>query len=101
MAHIIHACAKNDAYGNPRRIYVLIDGDNLIDCLMNKGGILASWDEGYNGNFAVPGLWREKAWGAESVDITVNTYQRLMRDTIHPKWADEVPGFAHVREYVT
>jgi hypothetical protein len=50
MATIVHYCAPNDHNGNPQRCYVLIDPDDVA---------VAAWDEGYLGDHAVPGWWRE------------------------------------------
>ena len=92
MARILHICAENDAYGNPQRLYALIDGLN--------GAILASWDEGYHGHHAVPGPWRRDAYGAERIDVSVEAYHWLLANTPHPDWAHEVPGYEHLREWV-
>jgi len=86
-----HLCTHNDRNGNPRRLYVLVfDGERI-----------AAWDEGYRGNLAVPGIWREAAYNAEHVDCTVTLYRDLKRTLPSPEWAHDVPGYAHLREHVT
>lgn len=82
-----HLCADNDHNGNPRRLYALV-----VD-----GTRVAAWDEGYLGCDAVPGRWREQAYRAERMPITVNLYKGLRRSLPSPDWAHEVPGFAHLR----
>jgi len=85
-----HLCTYNDRNGNPRRLYVLI-----VD-----GTRTAAWDEGYSGCDAVPGPWRNKAYRAERVEITPGLYYELRRTLPSPRYADEVPGFAHLCELV-
>jgi hypothetical protein len=85
-----HLCTHNDRNGNPRRLYVLI-----VD-----GTRVAAWDEGYSGCDAVPGLWRDKAYRTERAEITPGLYNELRRTLPSPRYADEVPGFAHLRELV-
>lgn len=83
-----HLCASNDLNGNPRRLYVLVD----------DGRRIAAWDEGYAGSDAVPGVWRELAYRAERLPITVSLYRELRRTLPSPDWAHDVPGFSHLRE---
>lgn len=87
-----HLCASNDPDGNPRRLYVLVDEE------LPTATRVAAWDEGYAGHLAVPGIWREHAYNAERMDITVSLYKELRRILPSPQWAHEVPGFSHLRE---
>jgi hypothetical protein len=48
----------------------------------------------------VPGLWRDKAYRTERAEITPGLYNELRRTLPSPRYADEVPGFAHLRELV-
>lgn len=89
-----HLCASNDPDGNPRRLYVLVDEE------LPSATRVAAWDEGYAGHLCVPGIWRECAYLAERMDITVSLYNELRRMLPSPKWAHEVPGFSHLRELV-
>jgi hypothetical protein len=75
-------------------LYVLVDEELPV------AARVAAWDEGYAGHLAVPGIWRECAYLAERMDITVSLYKELKRNLPGPKWAHEVPGFAHLRELV-
>lgn len=87
-----HLCADNDSNGNPRRLYVLVDEELSVPTRV------AAWDEGYAGHYAVPGVWRKCAYLAEQMNITVSLYNELRRCLPSPKWAHEVPGFAHLRD---
>jgi hypothetical protein len=89
-----HLCADNDYNGNPRRLYVLVDENLPVPARV------AAWDEGYSGADAVPGVWRDCAYLAERMNITVSLYNELRRTLPGPKWPHEVPGFAHLRELV-
>lgn len=87
MATIKHFCARNDANGNPQRLYVLsIDGEYV-----------AAWDEGYEGLYVVPGVWRADAYNAERIDCSQKLYRKLLRTLPSPKWAHDVPGYSHLR----
>lgn len=88
---IQHLCAHNDRNGNPRRLYVLV----------SDGQRVAAWDEGYLGHHAVPGIWRDAAYNAERINIKPSLYNELKRTLPSPKWADEVPGYEHLRSEVT
>lgn len=92
MDTITHACADNDTNGNPQRLYLLTD---------SEGVILASWDEGYLGHNAVPGPWRKAAYGAMRTEISTDSYEWILANTPHPKWAHEVRGYSHLRELAT
>ena len=87
MATITHYCAENDYNGNPQRVYVL----------SNEDGNHAAWDEGYKGSHAVPGIWREQAYFAEPVKITVKQYKQFLRELPSPDYAYEVKGYSHLR----
>ena len=91
MTNILHFCATNDSYGNPRRLYVLSDED---------GSFLAAWDEGYYGSDAVPGVFREKAYLSQRYDISVAKYNQLKRELPSPDHAYEIKGYEHLRELV-
>ena len=88
MTDILHFCAPNDTYGNPRRLYVLSDED---------GSFIAAWDEGYKGHHAVPGPFRDKAYLSQRYDVSATKYNKLMRDLPSPKWAHDVKGYSHLR----
>ena len=88
---IVHLCAENDNNGNPQRVYVLKDED---------GGYIAQWDEGYCGHHAVPGIWRESAYNADRISISVREYKRILRTIPTFNWAYEVPGYSHLRQPV-
>jgi hypothetical protein len=89
MSKILHLCALNDYNGNPQRLYLLAD---------SEGKYIAAWDEGYLGNHAVPGIWRREAYAAQRISISVATYLRILRQLPSPKWAEDVPGYAHLRD---
>jgi hypothetical protein len=89
-----HLCADNDYYGNPRRLYVLVDEELPVATRV------AAWDEGYAGHHAVPSIWRDCAYLAERMDISVTLYKELRRNLPGPKAAHEVPGFTHLCELV-
>jgi hypothetical protein len=88
MAEIIHYCAENDINGNPQRVYVMID----------DGEQIAQWDEGYYGFHAVPGPWRDDAYRAERIKISVKEYKRILRQIPTYQWAHDVPGYSHLRQ---
>ena len=90
MTSFLHCCAANDPYGNPRRVFVLINPD---------GNFTAAWDEGYLGSDAVPGIWRKLAYDAARVKVTVKEYNRILRSLPSPAWASEVPGYAHLASH--
>ena len=61
---ILHLRATDNTYGNPRRLYVRLEGSNIIDVV----------DEGYDG----PPTWargRDGNWPIEIV-ITPEEYRR-------------------------
>lgn len=90
MPQIIHYCAENDHNGNPQRVYVMID----------DGEQIAQWDEGYYGFHAVPGPWRDDAYRAERIKISVKEYKRILRQIPTYQWAHDVPGYSHLRQPV-
>lgn len=90
MTNILHLCANNDYYGNPQRLYVLSDED---------GKFIACWDEDYHGHLAVPGEWRKAAYLSQRVDVSVTKYKKLRRELPSPKYAHDVPGYSHLREF--
>lgn len=91
MATIVHYCAPHDHNGNPQRCYVLIDPDDVA---------VAAWDEGYLGDHAVPGLWRETAYNAPRINCSVTKYRKLLRTLPSPAYAHDVPGYSHLRNHV-
>jgi len=88
MTDILHFCANNDTYGNPRRLYVMSD---------ESGEFIACWDEGYNGHHAVPGEFRDKAYLSQRFDISVKEYNKLRRELPSPDYAYDVKGYSHLR----
>jgi len=88
MTDILHFCAKNDTFGNPRRLYVMSDED---------GSFIAAWDEGYKGHHAVPGAFRDKAYLSQRFDISINLYNKLRRELPSPEYAYQVQGYSHLR----
>ena len=88
MTDILHFCANNDTFGNPRRLYVMSD---------ESGEFIACWNEGYNGHHAVPGEFRDKAYLSQRFDISVKEYNRLRRELPSPDYAADVKGYSHLR----
>jgi len=86
---IIRYCAENDYNGNPQRVYVMLDEDS------NQ---IAQWDEGYYGFHAVPGPWRDDAYRAERISVSVKKYKRILRQIPTFQWAHDVPGYSHLRQ---
>lgn len=66
---IICACAKNDANGNPRRVFVALGAD---------GGIVGTMDEGYSGDCVGRERWPLVPVGI-SIETTPAEYRRLVR----------------------
>jgi hypothetical protein len=91
MATIVHYCAPHDHNGNPQRCYVLFNLDNEA---------VAAWDEGYLGNLALPGIWREAAYNAPRINCSVTKYRKLLRTLPSPAYAHDVPGYSHLRNPV-
>jgi len=91
-ARFLHCCAENDRNGNPQRVYVLTDSES--------GDYIAAWDEGYSGHHAVPGWWREDAYNAERIKVSVREYKRILRQIPSPETAYGVPGYSHLRSEI-
>lgn len=70
-ALVIHCCAPNDNYGNPRRLFWVLDG--------RDGSTLAIVDEGYAGRGALRGVIVGRGIDAGSIRITADEYRRMMR----------------------
>lgn len=66
----MHLCASNDTNGNPRRLFIAVGP---------LGGILAVWDEGYQGHHAVPPVLRNAAASAVREPISVSSYEWLQQ----------------------
>jgi hypothetical protein len=66
---IIRLRANLDRNGNPRRVYVAIQ----------RGEIVATWDEGYAGYQSVPEPLQHLAHIAPTIDTTPKEYKRLVR----------------------
>lgn len=69
MACMVNLNAGNDRNGNPRRIFILIQ----------RGGIVGGWDEGFRGTDAVPPSLRLAASRATTIAITSGQYRSLKR----------------------
>lgn len=66
---IVHFYTKNDKNGNPRRLYVEIEG----------GRVVSAWDEGYLASSAVPLRLMGRAIRAESFPIPPSEYNRIKK----------------------
>jgi len=67
---LLYFVARNDADGNPRRMWVLYSPG---------GEILAAYPEGYSGTDAVPESIRAKTSTCFQVDTTPDEYRRILR----------------------
>ena len=67
---LLYFVARNDADGNPRRLWALYSPD---------GEILAAYPEGYSGTDAVPLTLRPKTSTCFRVDTTPDEYRRILR----------------------
>ena len=67
---LLYFVARNDADGNPRRMWVLYSP---------AGEILAAYPEGYSGTDAVPESIRAKTSTCFRVDTTPDEYRRILR----------------------
>jgi len=85
---IQRAVTKNDAMGNPRRIYVVYrspDGPTVVQFgtaepeRVEHGVVCAVFDEGYLGRIAVPLSFRNAAIFLPDISITPKEYNRLKR----------------------
>jgi hypothetical protein len=85
---IQRAVTKNDAMGNPRRIYVVYrspDGPIIAQVgsaepeRFEYGVVCAVFDEGYLGRIAVPLSFRNAAIFLPDINITPKEYNRLKR----------------------
>lgn len=78
-----HLCASNDTNGNPRRLFAVTG---------LHGGILAVWDEGYQGHHAVPPSLRNAAACADRERISVSSYRWLLKVCPSPS-ADQLEQY--------
>jgi hypothetical protein len=69
MKTVIRYKANNDVNGNPRRVYAIYEDGVLVE----------SYNEGYRGWGAVPEEYRDMASMAETVDVSVSEYNRILR----------------------
>ena len=76
-------CAPNDVNGNPRRLFAAMGP---------LGGVLAVWDEGYEGHHAVPPALRDAAYEALREPISASTYN-WFRKTVPSPSADQLEAF--------
>jgi hypothetical protein len=67
---LLYFVARNDANGNPRRLWALYSP---------AGEILAAYPEGYIGTHAVPVAIREKTSTCSQFEITPAEYRRILR----------------------
>lgn len=67
--------AGHDTNGNPRRVYVVFDGD---------GQVMDVIDEGYSGQAAVIGIYPGIQGGAR-FDTTPTEYRRLLKWSGHER----------------
>ena len=67
---LLYFVARNDANGNPRRMWALYSPN---------GEILAAYPEGYSGTDAVPESIRAKTSTCFRVDTTPGEYRRILR----------------------
>lgn len=84
----VHVAARNDANGNPRRAYVLLNGTPLeIAPTTMSGNIITVIDEGYAGNSGVHKFidtsirpWHEVlvVWGP-TIRVTPTEYHSLLK----------------------
>ena len=68
--HIIHACAPNDTNGNPRRAFIVLNGTE-------QGHTV--YDEGYEGEGAIPEYDRKNAATWTTLKVTPGQYRDLIR----------------------
>ena len=80
---IKHLCASNDSNGNPRRLFAVTGP---------LGGVLAVWDEGYQGSHAVPPALRDAAYAANRQPIAVSCYNWLLK-TVPSPTAEQLEAF--------
>ena len=66
---IIRLNAKNDRNGNPRRVFVVIDG---------TGNITKTVDEGYSGQGALVEAGIKEEWSGLTFDTTPSEYRSLI-----------------------
>ena len=67
---LLYFVARNDADGNPRRLWALYSP---------AGEILAAYPEGYSGTHAVPESIREKTSTCSQFEVTPGEYRRILR----------------------
>lgn len=67
---LLYFVARNDANGNPRRLWALYSP---------AGEILAAYSEGYIGTHAVPVAIREKTSTCSQFEVTPAEYRRILR----------------------
>lgn len=68
---IIRLNAGNDANGNPRRVFVLLENNTITKV----------WDEGYQGSQAVPQEYQHilRENGYDTFDTTPKQYRDLLK----------------------
>lgn len=67
---ILHLCTNNDNNGNPRRVFIHIRGNAVIE----------AWDEGYKGHHAVPEFLWQDASQSIRIEITPKEYKRILKE---------------------
>lgn len=88
MSEWIHLRTKNDTNGNPRRLYVEIQG----------GRIVAVADEGYKGTGAAHAAGMPKTYSPCSFDVTGEEYRVTKGITPWPRESETYQGY---RNYET
>jgi len=60
---------KNDKNGNPRRVFILLQGEQIIQ----------AWDQGCSGHHAVPEQYRQMAYDAPAFITTPGQYREILK----------------------
>ena len=70
---MIYLCAPNDANGNPRRAWFLLN---------DFGSCTEIFEEGYSGTKAVPAKYRDAQLAAPRINVTVSEFNSWIKSVI-------------------
>ena len=73
MFRMIYLCTSNDANGNPRRAWFLLNDFGLCTEV---------YEEGYLGTKAVPAKYKDAQLAAPRINVTVHEYKSWIKSVL-------------------